>query len=185
VPLEAPAAVGLEQALLIRRPLDAPNNPKKLAYYLTSALVGALMETLLAMAGRRWTFEESFAAAKCEVGLDHYEARRWDGWYRHMTLVMFVLAYLAVLRARLQAQQTQQEPVTHRHTATEVAKGGPLAAGRLERRPVTVDRARDPACALGGRSGGLSGGCNSDPGLVRPALSLPTASRSCLTYLQL
>jgi SRSO17 transposase len=101
VRLAAPSAAGFEQALLIRRPLDAPDDPKKLAYYLTFAPVGTLFETLLAVAGRRWTIEESFAAAKGEVGLDHYEVRHYHGWYRHITLAMLALAYLAVVRSRL------------------------------------------------------------------------------------
>jgi SRSO17 transposase len=101
VRLAAPVATGFAQALLIRRPLNAPNDPKKLAYYLTFAPVGTLFETLLAVAGRRWTIEESFAAAKGEVGLDHYEVRHYHGWYRHITLAMLALAYLAVVRARL------------------------------------------------------------------------------------
>ena len=101
VRLDAPVVAGFEQALLIRRPLDAPDDPKKLAYYLTFAPVGTLVETLLAVAGRRWTIEESFAAAKGEVGLDHYEVRHYDGWYRHITLAMLALAYLAVVRAQL------------------------------------------------------------------------------------
>jgi SRSO17 transposase len=53
IPLAAPTAAGFEQALLIRRPLDAPDDPKKLAYYLTFAPVGTHMETLIAVAGRR------------------------------------------------------------------------------------------------------------------------------------
>ncbi len=53
------------------------------------------------MAGRRWTIEESVAAAKGEVGLDHYEVRDYHGWYRHITLAMLALAYLAVVRSRL------------------------------------------------------------------------------------
>jgi SRSO17 transposase len=101
VRLASPAAAGFEQALLIRRPLDAPDDPKKLAYYLTFAPLGTLMETLLAVAGRRWTIEESVAAAKGEVGLDHYEVRHYHGWYRHITLAMLALAYLAVVRSRL------------------------------------------------------------------------------------
>jgi SRSO17 transposase len=59
------------------------------------------VETLVAVAGRRWTVEESFAAAKGEVGLDHYEVRHYHGWYRHITLAMLALAYLAVGRSRL------------------------------------------------------------------------------------
>ena len=34
--------------------------------------------------GHRGCFEE----AKGQVGLDQYEVRRWDGWYRHITLAM-------------------------------------------------------------------------------------------------
>jgi SRSO17 transposase len=101
VPLAAPNGPGFEQALLIRRPLEAPDDPKQLAYYLTFAPVGTLFETLVAVAGRRWTVEESLEAAKGEVGLDHYEVRHYHGWYRHITLAMLALAYLAVVRSRL------------------------------------------------------------------------------------
>jgi SRSO17 transposase len=101
VRLAAPATAGFEQALLIRRPLDAPDDPKKLAYYLAFAPTGTLMETLVAVAGRRWTIEESLEAAKGEVGLDHYEVRHFHGWYRHITLAMLALSYLAVVRSHL------------------------------------------------------------------------------------
>jgi len=101
VRLVLPQQSGFEQALLIRRPLDAPDDPKELAYYLTFAPSGTLLETLVAVAGRRWTIEESLEAAKGEVGLDHYEVRHYHGWYRHITLAMLALAYLAVVRSRL------------------------------------------------------------------------------------
>jgi SRSO17 transposase len=101
VRLMPPAQPGFEQALLIRRPLDAPDDPKQLAYYVTFAPVGTLVETLVAVAGWRWTIEDSFAAAKGEVGLDHYEVRHSHGWYRHITLAMLALAFLAVVRSRL------------------------------------------------------------------------------------
>ena len=38
--------------------------------------------------------------AKNEVGLDHYEVRRWPGWYRHITLALLAHAFLAVTRAQ-------------------------------------------------------------------------------------
>jgi hypothetical protein len=34
-----------------------------------------------------------------EVGLDHYQVRRYDAWYAHITLAMAALAFLAVTRA--------------------------------------------------------------------------------------
>ena len=49
-------------------------------------------------AGTRWTIEECFEEAKIEVGLDQYEVRKWDGWYRHITLAMLAHAYLSVIR---------------------------------------------------------------------------------------
>jgi SRSO17 transposase len=47
-----------------------------------------------------WQIEEAFEQAKGEVGPDHYEVRKWPGWYRHVTLAMTALAFLVVTRAR-------------------------------------------------------------------------------------
>jgi len=100
-----------EHWLLVRRSVD---DPADLAYYVVFAPTGTSLHTLVQVAGQRWRIEQSFELAKGEVGLDHYEVRRWDGWYRHMTLAMFALAYLTVLRA-------------HAVNANEGEKGGPLA----------------------------------------------------------
>ena len=50
------------------------------------------------MAGARWMVEGSFQQAKGQVGLDHYQVRRYDAWYRHITLAMVANAFLAVMR---------------------------------------------------------------------------------------
>ena len=47
-------------------------------------------------AGTRWTIEEVCKLAKGQVGLDQYEVRSWQGWYRHITLALLALAALAV-----------------------------------------------------------------------------------------
>jgi SRSO17 transposase len=101
VPLAPPRAAGFDQAVLIRRPREAPHDLEHLAYYLTFAPAGTPLEAFVAAAGQRWNVEEDFAHAKGEVGLDHYEVRQWISWYRHITLAMLALAYLAVVRARL------------------------------------------------------------------------------------
>ncbi len=44
------------------------------------------------------------------MGLDQYEVRRWDGWYRHITLAMLAHAYLAVIRN--QAAEQGEKGVT-------------------------------------------------------------------------
>ena len=37
------------------------------------------------------------------MGLDQYEVRKWEGWYRHITLAMLAPAYLAVNRQQANA----------------------------------------------------------------------------------
>ena len=39
-------------------------------------------EDLIRIAGMRWAIEECFQTAKNEVGLDQYQVRRYDAWYR-------------------------------------------------------------------------------------------------------
>ena len=41
-----------------------------------------------------------FQTARNEVGLDDYQVRRYDAWYRHITLAMWAHAFLAVTAAR-------------------------------------------------------------------------------------
>ena len=60
---------------------------------------GCDLETLVAVAGRRWSIEHTFKAVKLEVGLDDYEVCSAGGWYRHVTLALWALALLAVVRA--------------------------------------------------------------------------------------
>jgi SRSO17 transposase len=82
--------------LLFRRNLG---DQQELAYYVVSAPKTTSLEEMIKVAGTRWAIEESFASAKGEVGLDQYEVRSWDGWYRHITLAMMAHAYLTALRA--------------------------------------------------------------------------------------
>ena len=91
-PLREP---GKEYWLLARRSIA---KPAELAYYVCFGPSGTAMAELVKVAGRRWAIEECFEEAKGQVGLDQYEVRRWDGWYRHITLAMLAHAYLAVIR---------------------------------------------------------------------------------------
>lgn len=83
--------------LLVRRSLD---EKRELAYYVVFApRAKAKLGKLVQIAGRRWEIEIGFEAAKGECGLDQYEVRRWQGWYRHVTLSLLAHAVLAVLRS--------------------------------------------------------------------------------------
>ena len=86
--------------LLIRR---NRKDPEDVAYYVVFAPANTSLATLARVAGKRWTVEECFEVAKQEVGLDEYEVRSWQGWYRHITLAMLALAFLVVMRVKLNA----------------------------------------------------------------------------------
>ena len=84
--------------LLIRRRHSKPAN---CADYVVFAPAETPLAALARVAGRRWTIEECFEAGKQEVGLGDYEIRSGQGWYRHITLALLALAFLAALRAKL------------------------------------------------------------------------------------
>jgi SRSO17 transposase len=96
LPLAEPQEPNWRRWLLVRRSVSAP---QELQAYVVFALQQTALTEVVRVAGTRWTIESGFEAAKGEVGLDHYEVRSWTGWYRHITLAMWALALLTVLRA--------------------------------------------------------------------------------------
>jgi hypothetical protein len=96
LPLAGPLEPGWRRGLLVRRRLS---DPSELAASVVFAPQDTTLEEVVRGAGTRWTSESCFAGAKSEVGLDHDEVRSWTGWYRHLTLALWALALLTVLRA--------------------------------------------------------------------------------------
>jgi SRSO17 transposase len=83
--------------VLIRRSVS---DPTEMAYFACGGPPGATLAELVGVAGRRWVIEECFELAKGDCGLDEYEVRSWTGWHRHVTLSLFALAVVAVIRSR-------------------------------------------------------------------------------------
>lgn len=69
------------------------------------------MTELVRVIGARWPIEECFEAAKTEAGLDNYQVRLYHAWYRHITLSMLAMAFLAVMRHKAKKEEL------HRWTA--------------------------------------------------------------------
>jgi SRSO17 transposase len=107
VPLRALPEPGWDYWLLVRRCVTAPSD---LAYYVCFWPAGTPLPELVRVAGTRWAIEESLETAKGEVGLDHYEVRRWPGWYRHITLALLAHASLTVTRAAAVEQGDPKRP---------------------------------------------------------------------------
>jgi SRSO17 transposase len=78
------ATAGMAHWLLIRRSLSLP---EEYAYYRVYGPETTSLPELIAVAGQRW---------QIEVGLDEYEVRLWQAWYRHITLALLAYAVLVV-----------------------------------------------------------------------------------------
>jgi SRSO17 transposase len=98
-----PTRAGWQHWLVVRRGLASGAQPAKMAYVLVFARTGTPLSDMVEVIGSRWTVEQCFEEAKGQVGLDEYEVRSWQGWYRHITLSMLAHAFLTVLRAQSQA----------------------------------------------------------------------------------
>lgn len=68
----------------------------------------ASLKTLVARAHHRWVIEDAFGLMKGELGLDHFEGRKWNGVHHHASLVLVALAFLQRLRVR--AKQNRRKP---------------------------------------------------------------------------
>jgi SRSO17 transposase len=103
LPLADPMEGNWRRWLLVRRSVSEPSEVRA---YVAFAFQDTTLADVVRVAGTRWAVESCFETAKGEVGLDHYEVRSWTGWYRHITLAMWALALLTVLRAGTLAVET-------------------------------------------------------------------------------
>lgn len=78
------------------------------------------IEEFVRTAGTRWTIEMNFAEMKGETGLDQYEVRSYDGWYKHITLSCVAHAFLTVLRE--QFGELPELSSTYENTMAEFKK---------------------------------------------------------------
>jgi hypothetical protein len=123
---------------LIRRNLATG----KLAFYLCWAPRAVLLATLVRVAGCRWAIEESFQAAKGQVGLDHYQVRGWTPWHRFTTLAMLALAFLAATAATTWPGPDPGDPGSPDGYALSMAEIRHLIC------PVLTSSPRQPAATL-------------------------------------
>jgi len=107
------------RGLLIRRNIADGD----LAFFSTWCPRGTPIRKLVLIEGHRWAIEDSFEAAKNELGLDHNETRSWHGWYRHVSLVMLAFAMMAVIRHRANGAPPPKK-TTLRRTAHRSSSAG-------------------------------------------------------------
>ncbi len=96
------SADGMAHWVLFRR---NPRSPTELGYFRVYGPEETPLPEMVRVAKLRWSIEECLQDAKGVVGLDQYEVRKWNAWYRHITLALLAHAYLEVIRIHATADQ--------------------------------------------------------------------------------
>ncbi|SRR6266545_859922 len=84
--------------LVIKRTLGA--NPTY-SYYMSNAPASTPLRTFVWLSGVRWAIEQCFEEGKTELGMAHYEVRKYPGWHHHMLTTMLAHFFLWHLKLRL------------------------------------------------------------------------------------
>ncbi|MGW4559456.1 IS701 family transposase [Streptomyces sp. NPDC004365] len=117
VEIDAPKEGAGNRSLLVRR----NRRTGELAFYRCYSAALVPLTTLVRVAGRRWTVEETFQEAKGLAGLDEHQVRRWTSWHRWTTLAMLAHAFLVVTAA------------IERTSAPSTSGLAPLTCGEIQR----------------------------------------------------
>lgn len=96
--------------LIIEWP-DAEEAPTK--FYLSSLPAAMARRTLIRAIKERYRTERAYEDLKGELGLDHFEGRRWPGWHHHVSVVLACYAFIAAELARCFPPSARRQARNH------------------------------------------------------------------------
>ena len=126
----------------------------EMKFFVSNASPEVSVGTILLVAFSRWRVERCFEDGKGEVGLDHYEGRRYPGLKRHLILSAVSYLFLAKTNQRLRGKKIRIDrvPDPHRRLRSDsllvAGRAGIGTAARAHRRTdptgATPQRLRSP-----------------------------------------
>lgn len=90
--------------LIVRRPVGGEITTY--SYFISNAGRSARLKIFVWLSGIRWAIEQCFGEAKTDLGMDHYEVRKYPGWHHHMITCMLAHFFLWHMRIRLGKKST-------------------------------------------------------------------------------
>jgi SRSO17 transposase len=76
------------------------------SYYISNAPRSTRLNKFVWLSGIRWAIEQCFEESKTELGMDHYEVRKYPGWNHHILSCMLAHFFLGHLRIALGGKST-------------------------------------------------------------------------------
>lgn len=92
--------------LVCEWPDDTPAPAK---YYFVATLEKLGKKQMVRLIKERWKTERVYEDLKGELGLDHYEGRRFPGWHHHVSAVLCCYAFIVAERVRRFPPQTRRQ----------------------------------------------------------------------------
>jgi len=89
--------------LVIKRTIS--DNPSY-SFYISNAPASTRLPTFVWLSGMRWPIEQCFEETKSELGLDHYEVRKYAAWNHHVLTCMLAHFFLWHLKIKLGKKST-------------------------------------------------------------------------------
>lgn len=151
IPVYLPDEQGLPAGpyhLLVTQSVLNHDEAKK--YFISNAPPATAVQTLLKVAFSRWTIERVFENAKGELGMDHFEVRKFTAIHRHLLLSCLSHTFLAefCLKHRGEKPAADSLPGSHGrgHAGAAVGPGRPVLAssGRIDRSAIGVNPSPQP-----------------------------------------
>jgi SRSO17 transposase len=84
--------------LIVRRTFE---KTPSYSFFISNAPLSTRLMTFVWLSGIRWAIEQCFEETKTELGLDHYEVRKYPGWRHHMLSCLLAHFFLWHMRIRL------------------------------------------------------------------------------------
>lgn len=85
---------------------NGASEPSK--FYFVTAPRHTTKKQLVRLVKQQWRIEHSYRTLKGELGLDHFEGRRFRGWHHHISVVLSCYAFLVAERARLFSPESRR-----------------------------------------------------------------------------
>lgn len=80
--------------LVIKRTIE---DEPRYWYYVSNAPTSARLSLFVWLSGVRWAIEQCFEETKGELGMDHYEVRKYSGWHHHILTSMLAHFFCGIL----------------------------------------------------------------------------------------
>ena len=129
--------------LVIKRTLEASPT---YSYYISNAPESTPLRLFVWLSGVRWAIEQCFEETKTELGMDHYEVRKYLGWQHHMLICMLAHFFLWHLKIGVGKKSPSADGVAMTHVV-----GGEAAPTHLH-------------------GGGCPQACDVDPAVQSPGV---------------